>query len=174
MKKNFYIGIVLLTILVIVQSCKKDYVAPTDFSTITATSSECAENGAHDTTDWTNDVLNYALDTALLTFYDGITTTDTLAGKVTILPPCPNPGNGFFIWNVEATRQCKLKLVCINEKYETLYYNAYRLTGEPMEIAFDFRYNTAFKKGGYYRMFYAFYNSRDSIYYAGHGDFQVQ
>ncbi len=171
--KGFYIGAVLLSVFALFQSCKKTTVVPINFSQITMTDSECRITGIPDTTQWNNDVLNYLLDTALLTFSTGVTTTDSIGGKINVTPLCPNPSNGFFIWNIEAARACKLKLVCINESYQILYYNVYRLSGGPVEIGFDFRANTAFKNDSSYRMFYGFYNSFDSLYYAGHGDFTV-
>ena len=173
MRRGFHTGTVLLAFCFLIQSCKKPAVTPTDFSQITMTDGECNIIGARDTTQWNNDILNYALDTALLSFADTVVTTDSIAGLITVSPPCPNPSNGFFIWNISTERQCKLRLVCINEGYETLYYNVYRLNGGPIELGFDFRANTAFKNDSSYRMFYAFYNSFDSLYYAGHGNFRI-
>jgi hypothetical protein len=173
MNKGLYIGAVLFALFALVQSCKKITETPTNFSQITTTGAECRIIGAPDTTQWNNDVLNYALDTALLTFSDNVVTTDSIGGKINVTPVCPNPRNGFFIWNIEAARQCKLRLVCINQSYQILYYNVYRLNGGPVEIGFDFTANTAFKNDSSYRMFYAFYNSFDSMYYAGHGDFTI-
>lgn len=173
MRKLVPIAFILPVVFFIAHSCKKITTVPNDFATITMTGAECNVIGHPDTTQWNNDVLNYALDTQLLTFSDTVVTTDSIPGPISTLPVCPNPSSGFFIWHITAARESKLKLVCINQQYEILYYNVYHLRGGPVEIGFDFAANTAFKNDSSYRMFYAFYNAHDSILFAGHGDFNI-
>jgi hypothetical protein len=173
MSRVWYICTTLFILFAGFAACKKITPQPTNFTQITTTDGECRITGTPDTTQWNNDVLGYKLDTALLTFGTSVTTADSVTGKTTVSPICPNPGNGFFVWHVDVERECKLKLVCINESYQILYYNVYRLNGGPVEIGFDFRDNTAFKNDSSYRIFYGFYNSFDSLFYAGHGNFTV-
>jgi hypothetical protein len=165
----------IIALLVVLNCCKKPpTTVPLDFSKITVTNNECEITGAIDSAAWINDVLNLALDTQFLTFADYTGITDTLTGTIQISPICPNPSNGFFLWNVSSTRECKLKIVCIDINEEILYYNTYRLEGGPLLIAFDFSKTTSFKKNTNYRMYYGFYNAKDSVYFSGHGNFRIQ
>jgi hypothetical protein len=173
MKKIGFAFLSFVLLNAVLQSCKKEVVQVVDFTSITPTDNECRITGTFDTTQWNNSVLNRQTDTVLLVFGDNIVITDSICGNITISPPCPNPSNGFFIWNVNPSRQCKLKVVCVNTAYDILYYNAYALNGGPITLGFDFRAQTAFRTDSNYRMFYAFYNSRDSVYYSGHGDIKI-
>ena len=161
----------LLTILF--QSCKKDTVHIIDYSAYVPTDKGCRVTGALDTTQWNNNVLNRQQDTAFLFFADNFVTADSICGTITVSPPCPNPSNGFFIWNVNPTRQCKLKVVFISTAQDVVSYNVYSLNGGPISLGFDFRAQTAFRTDSNYRMYYGFYNSRDSLYFSGHGDIRI-
>jgi hypothetical protein len=170
------IGITILSITLLLlfgQSCKKETTQVVDFSSYTATDKECRIIGLPDTTQWINSILTRQTDTLQLVFGDNIVITDSITGTVRVSPPCPDSSNGFFIWNVDASRQCKLKLVVVNTDYDVLYYNSYGLNGGPITLGFDFRTQTSFKTNTSYRMFYGFYNSLDSCYYSGHGDIRI-
>ena len=172
--KKFYFLLLLSVITIYFDSCKKTTVTVVDFSKYTATNNEC-EITSKDSTDWTNDLIWSYADSSLVAFSDTFVFNDTLTGKISITPACPNPSNGLFICNVTPQRQCKMKLVCINTNYDILYFNTYLLNSEPITLGFDFREATAFHKNVNYRMYYAFYSSlRDSMYYRGHGDFRIQ
>ncbi|HWB62921.1 MAG TPA: hypothetical protein VG603_05365 [Chitinophagales bacterium] len=166
--------IVVFTGLLFFSSCKKDVVEVLDFSKYTSTDNDCSITGPIDSTAWKNDVLNRTRDTARLIFSDDLFVTDSMAGTITLNPPCPNPSDGLFIWNINTTRQCKLKVVCINLSNEVIYYNAYRLVGGKMTVGFNFKGNSAFKAGNNYRLYFAFYTATDSLYYSGHGDFRIE
>jgi|GEM_PF-1812092 hypothetical protein len=160
--------------IALISSCKKETTPSVDFSTYVATNEECIVTGTPDSTQWTNSVLTRQTDTALLTFIDNIVITDSLTGPITINPPCPNPSNGFFIWNINPTQQCKLRLVCVNTAYDVVYYNAYGLSGGPITLGFDFRSISTFHTDSSYRIYYGFYNANDSLYISGHGDIKIQ
>ena len=167
--------LVYLALCLFIASCGKiSKQTVLDFSKYTATNADCEKTGTVDSLQWNRDLLNLAQDTAYLNFADAIVVADTLTGNILITPPCPNPSNGLFIWNINTERGCKLKLACINQSSDILYLNAYGLPGGPFTILFDFRQLTAFRKNGNYRMCYGFYNFRDSLYYAGYGDFRIQ
>jgi len=174
MKKVGFIVFGITALFTLVNSCKKTTTQIVDFSSYTMTNDECEIIGAADTTQWNNNVLNRQTDTLQLVFADNVNITDSATGTISMSPPCPDSSNGFFIWNVNPSRQCKLKLVVVNTAYDILYYNAYALNGGPMTIGFDFRSMTAFRSGTNYRMFYGFYNSYDSCYYSGHGDIRMR
>jgi hypothetical protein len=174
MKRIGFIFCSLVVVIAIIQSCKKEKPTVVDFSSYTMTSDECRIIGTADTTQWTNNVLNRQTDTLQLIFGDNLVITDSVTGPISISPPCPDSSDGFFIWNVNPSRQCKLKLVFVNTAFDVLYYNTYALIGGPMTIGFDFRSQTAFKPGTNYRMFYGFYNSNDSCYFSGHGDIRIK
>ena len=174
MKKAAAVLLLIAIFAQLLQSCKKEVTQIVDFSKYTATDNECRIVGVADTTQWINSVLSRAQDTALLIFADNIFISDTQAAKISITAPCPNPSNGFFIWNVNPSRQCKLKLVCVNTDGDILYYNSYGLLGGPMTLGFDFRNQTVFRSGTNYRMYYGFFNSLDSLYFSGHGDIRIQ
>ena len=174
MKKISFATFAISVLLTLLASCKKETTQVLDFSSYVATDNECHVTGATDTTEWANTILTRKQDTSRLTFADNIVITDTVAGTITISPPCPNPSNGFFIWNIHPERQCKLRLVCINAANDIIYYNAYGLSGGPMTIGFDFRNTSTFHPGTNYRMYYGFYNAKDSLYFAGHGDIRIQ
>lgn len=163
-----------MLLIAILASCKKDVQQVVDYSAYVATNNECRVTGTPDSTQWTNSVLTRATDTANLTFADNIVIVDSATGPIIINPPCPNPSNGFFIWNINPTRQCKLRMVCINTAQDIIYYNAFGLSGGPITLGFDFRTISTFKSGNSYRMYYGFYNANDSLYVSGHGDIRIQ
>ena len=174
MKKSGLAIIILSAFIILSQSCKKQTIRVVDFSSYTTTNEECQVIGLQDTTQWINNVLNRQTDTLQLTFADNLVISDSTAAHITMTPPCPDSSNGFFVWNVNPSRECKLKLVFVNTNYDILYYNAYALNGGPMTIGFDFRSISTFKTGTNYRMFYGFYNSHDSCYFSGHGDIRIK
>ncbi len=167
------IPLIIVSVILLV-ACKKPAPALLDFSKLTETNSKCELAGTIDSNAWKNDVLNLKNDTLLLTFSDNIYLSDSIPGTIQISAPCPNPSNGFFFWSVNASRACKLKLVCINDSSDILYYNSYRLQNGPVDIGFNFRSNTSFHKNNNFRMYYAFYTSKDSIFYAGYGNFRIE
>jgi hypothetical protein len=174
MKKIGFAFLSFVSLLAPFQSCKKVTPVVVDFSKYTITNNECQVTQVQDTTQWINDVLTQQQDTTLLTFLDNISIADSVPGKITISAPCANPSNGFFIWNVNPTRQCKLKVVCANTDGDILYYNSYGLNGGPITLGYDFRALTVFHKNTNYRMYFGFYNGRDSLYFSGHGDIRIQ
>lgn len=155
-------------------SCKKEIVEPIDFSKYTATDNNCVPLGVIDSTDWTYDAEWNATENSLMNFSDNITGTDSIAGYVEVSPACPNPSEGIFIVGVNTERACKMKIVCVNTEMEPLFFTTKQLTGGPIVTAYDLRPLSAFHKNMNYRMYYAFYNAADSVYYKGHGDFRIE
>ena len=173
MKKIGFAILSFALLIALLPSCKKYTVYIVDYTSYTPTDKECRVTGTVDTTQWVNRVLNRQEDTAFLIFSGNITTADSAAGTVSLSPPCPNPSNGFFVWNVNPQRQCKLKVVCISTAQDIVYYNAYALNGGPITLGFDFRSISTFRNDSNYRMYFGFYTSRDSLYYSGHGDIKI-
>ncbi len=167
-------GIAIILMFVLLQACKKTTVQVVDFSKYTQVNNACEITTIADSNQWTNNVLNRNEDTATLYFNDNVYITDSVAAQVTVSASCPNPSNGLFIWQVNPTRQCKLKVACVNTSGDIVYYNSYGLGGGPITIGFDFRSLSGFKKNNNYRLYYGFYNSHDSLYFSGHGDISIQ
>jgi hypothetical protein len=155
-------------------SCKKDAVTAVDFSKYTATDSNCLFTGTIDNTDWTNDAEWSATENALMNFSTSIATLDSITGYVVVSALCPNPGNGVFTLRVNTERECKMKIACVNTEMETLFFTTNKMAPGPNINSFDFTAITAFHKNTDYRMYYAFYTSKDSVYYKGHGDFRIE
>jgi hypothetical protein len=169
---------VYLSILFIVlafTSCKKTTVTPVDFSKITVVDASCVYVGEIDSTDWTYDASWTTQELAFMKFTDtSVVVTDSSTGYVQLSGACSNPNDGLFIIGMNTQRQCKMKLVCVNTDMQILYYNTRKFTGGPIVTSYDFRNNTSFHKNQNYRIYYAFYNATDSLYYKGHGDFRIE
>ena len=171
--KTFYRFSFFFCLLLFV-SCKKTFVTPVDFSKITVADSSCIYISDVDTTDWSYDATWTAQETSFLNFADTISITDSLTGYIQLSAPCPNPNHGLFILGMNTEHQCKMKLVCVNTDMHILYYTARKFTGGPIVTVYDFRALTSFHPNKNYRLYYAFYNSKDSLYYKGHGDFRIE
>lgn len=165
----------LLCVLFCINACRKDSANVIDFSEITYTDDTGALMGETDTTDWNFDAAWTTRETALLKFNDtAYNSSDTLTGAVAVSPAFPNPNNGIFIVGVDPERQCKMKYVFVDNEFRVLNYGIRKLNGGPIFHTYDFTALTSFKKGAFYRMYYGFYNSRDSLYYKGHGDIKIE
>lgn len=171
--KQFYLFLFAALLLTTFNACKKTPVTVIDFSKQTITDDECRVTST-DTSDWINTAEWTRLDSSVILFRDTFNFNDTVVGKIHIAPICPNPSKGLFVWNVSPAEQCRLKVVCVNTKYDLLYLNSYLLQPEPVSLIFDFRGQTAFHPNNDYRFYYAFTNSKDSIYFKGHGDFRIE
>ncbi len=157
-------------------ACKKDSTSLLyDFSKITVTDASCIYISGVDTTDWTYDDSWTDQETGFLKFSDtSVVVTDTATGYIQVDAICPNPNEGLFVMGVNTQRQCKMKLVCVNNEMQVLYYLTRKFTGGSVTTSYDFRSLTAFHKNENYRLYYGFYNSKDSLYYKGHGDFRIE
>lgn len=172
--RNFY-SLIFAAFIFYFSACQKETVAPIDFSNMTYTDSTCTLYGAKDSTDWGKDSTWATYETSLMTFStDTLPLQDTLIGNIEVSPACPNPSRGIFLVGVYPTQACKMKIVCVNTSYQVLYYSCKFFTGGPIMNAFDFSNTSAFHKNENYRMYYAFYNAHDSLYYKGHGDFRIE
>ena len=165
----------LPVIVLYYSSCKKDtVVAPPDFSKITETDSSCLYNGNIDSTDWGNDANWSAQELSLLGFKDTFPILDSTFGFVQVSAACNNPNNGVFIVGTDVQKECTMKVAVVNKQMQILHYNTYKLTGGPIIHGFNFAGNTAFHPNEYYRLYYGFYNFKDSLFYKGHGDFRIE
>jgi hypothetical protein len=174
--KGLYALLLSFLLLTGSSSCKKAALNTIDFTEITFTDSiYCGIIGEPDTSDWATDTAAWsAKENALLNFSDDLVIIDSVAGTINISAACPNPNDGHFRIIINTERECKMKIACVNTEMETLYFAANKLTAGANTAEFDFGALTAFHKNMYYRMYYAFYNSKDSLYYKGHGDFLIQ
>jgi hypothetical protein len=154
--------------------CKKESTSNYDFTQLTYTDLNGSINGSTDTTDWGYDANWTEAETKLLSFKDTVKTNDTAIGYIHISPAFPNPSTGIFLIGSDVERACKMKAVFVNERFQILHYLSRKYTGGPIINVYDFTANTAFHKGNYYRMYYGFYNAKDSLYYKGHGDLRIE
>lgn len=174
--KNLSVFTLLFVMLCAANACKKDplYLI-LDFSQYTATDIHGIQTAPPDTTDWTNDSYWAPAELALFTFNDtAANSTDSVIGNVVVSPAFPNANNGQFAVGLDPERQCKWKYVFVDKELRVLDYGIRRLNGGPTFFTFDFRSATAFDKGDSYRIYYGFYNSKDSLYYKGHGDIKIE
>lgn len=169
---NFFL-LITLTVLLL-YSCKKESHAGYNFTEITVTDTNGNSTGSTDSTDWGYDSKWSSAEIKLLSFKDTLKTTDTATGYIRLSPLFPNPGNGVFLMGVDVEKACKMKAVFVNEQFQILHYLSRSFTGGPILTVHDLTINTAFRKGNYYRMYYGFYNSADSLYYKGHGDIRIE
>jgi len=168
----FLLGAMLLLHLL---SCKKEVITGISFEQITTVDSLCEMTGTIDPTDWSYDSTWTTVEQTLLTFIDpNIILTDSLPGRVTVYPACANPNNGVFHVDVFTQRECEMRVAFVNNDFQILQYQSLHLYGGLITNHYDFRYLTAFHPNAYYRMYYAFFDARDSMYYQGHGDLFLQ
>ncbi len=172
--KQLYSFIISLLLLSCLFSCKKENNSLFNFGRITTVDSICQPVGVIDSTDWTYDTTWVAEELNFVHFIDTVTSTDTLTGTIYVAPVCPNPTNGLFYLNVVAQRECQLKCALVNTNRQLVGYLAKRTLPGPSSVGFDVRTVSAARKNRYYRLYYAFYTSRDSLYYKGHGDIFIQ
>ncbi len=173
--KKFFVSVLLFYIFFYFISCKKE--ANTnryDFSKYTATNASGDTIGEPDTTDWTFDNDWSGRDSLFINFNDTIMLTDSLPGYIELSSAIPNPNDGRFVLGVNTERECKMRAACVNSELEILYYHAFKFTGGPGMLVFDFRGITSFHQRKNYRLYYGFYNASDSLYYKGHGDFRIE
>jgi len=172
--KHFY---VLLLIAALLSSCQKETVATApDFSAHTVTDESGVITGVTDSTDWTYDDTWTQQEFALVSFKgtDTLATTDTLTGSIEVHPLFPNPCDSSFTLSATAEYPCKMKLAFVNADMEMLQYKFAILATGKNNFAFNFQSLTAFKNNENYRVYYAFCNFKDSIFYKGHGDFRIE
>lgn len=169
------IAVVILCTVLIIGACKKDEVFAPDFTTITQTDSNGHVNGTVDSSDWSYDEFWNGTELNFLAFKDTSTkSTDTLSGSVSVSPAMTNPNAGLFILGLNPERQVQMKYAVVNTDLRVLHYGSRKLNGGLTWLSFDLTTNTAVRKGEYYRMYYGFYNGKDSLYYKGHGDIKIE
>ena len=161
--------------LVLIYACKKDEVFAPDFSSITYTDNTGQINGTVDSSDWTHDAFWNGTEYNFLSFEDTTARgNDSLFGSIVVSPALSNPNAGLFIVGLNPERQVQMKYAIVNTDLRVLYYGTRKLNGGLTWLSFDLTTNTAVRKGEYYRMYYGFYNSNDSLYYKGHGDIKIE
>ncbi len=155
-------------------SCKKNNEIIYDFTQYTETDSTGSIIGGNDTTDWGYDGSWSSGELSLLSFKDSLVAGDSTTGTVEISPAFPNPGHGIVLIGVNTEKSCKMKAVVVDEDFHILYLDNRLFTGGPILTVHYLGTSTAFHSGHYYRMYYGFYNSKDSLYYKGHGDLLIE
>ena len=166
--------LLFVAMLSTMNACQKETVKVLDFSTITYTDSLCNLVGDTATENWTYDNSWVTAEFNLLAFKPISAVVDTTLSKITVLPACPNPNNGQFTLRIKSTKRCKLNWVMVNRGLEILAYSQQKINSGQFTIPFDFSANTAFDTASNYRMYYGFYNAKDSLYYKGHGNIRWQ
>ncbi|MBP6730877.1 MAG: hypothetical protein KA149_02395 [Chitinophagales bacterium] len=172
--KAFYYLLLLALLSTGFSSCKKDKSVFSDFELITEMDASCDTIGAIDPFDWTYDKTWSVQEEGFLKFRDSIPSGDSVAGWVEVSPACPNPNNGQVFVGINTQRNCKMRMVCINNEQQIVYYTARKFTGGQILTGYDFRGLTAFHANENYRFYYGFYTASDSLYYKGHGDFRIE
>ncbi|MCW5907378.1 MAG: hypothetical protein KIS94_05940 [Chitinophagales bacterium] len=163
----------LFFVIASVASCKKEKAVLYDFSKYTATDIS-GTIVSIDSTDWAYDATWTTAELKLLTFKDTIKVSDSTYGYVQLSPATPNPTSGVFIIGSDTEKECKMKAVFVNEQLNILHYLSKKFTGGPILTAYDLSVHTAFRKGNCYRMYYGFFNAKDSLFYKGHGDIRIE
>ncbi len=166
--------VLIITACFLLSACKKENSVQLDFSKITVTDLACIYISNVDTSDWTLDNTWTNQETNLMNFSRTVSTTDTVAGYVQVSAACPNPSAGSLAVGVNTERACVMKAVFVNNDMQILHYSNQLLTGGPIITYHNFTSLSSFKKDANYRMYYAFYTAKDSLYYKGHGDFRIE
>lgn len=172
MQKCFII--LLVVFVALLSSCKKETSTPLDFSQITVTDSSCIYISEVDVTDWAFEAGWTTQENDLLNFARTVSVTDSIAGYVQLSAACPNPSAGKFIVGINTERACVMKVAIVDTDMHVLYFANRVFTGGPILTAYDLTSLSAFHANENYRMYYAFYTSKDSLYYKGHGDFRIE
>lgn len=169
------ISVAAICAIVVIGACKKDAVFAPDFSNITHTDSSGHINGTVDSSDWSYDAGWNGTELNFLAFKDATTAgNDSLVGSIIVSPPISNPNAGLFILGLNPERQVQMKYAFVNSDLRVLHFGTQKLNGGVTFLTYDLTTNTAVRKGEYYRMYYGFYNSKDSLYYKGHGDIKIE
>jgi hypothetical protein len=174
MRLHRFIFLSVITSLLLLCSCKKDASFYYDFTQYTSTDATGNLIGQTDSTDWGYDNTWTSAESKLLSFKDTLVINDTATGYIHLSSAFPNPSGGTFFIGVDTERECKMKAVFVNEQFQILHYLSRKFTGGPILTVHDFSGYTSFHKGKNYRMYYGFYNSKDSLYYKGHGDLRIE
>ena len=167
-----------LILLVFLTGCKKkpaettnDCLAKLDFTQITFTD----YNGnilSNDPTDWTNDPDWCEQEYGLFnTTHLDLADTDT-SRLFTILFPNPLRDVGELV--VIRPKRCPFQCVIVNRAFQVL--DTFSIPDQPGNILSSLQFSDSlkYKKGEYYRIYYAAHCTRQLFFFKGHGDFKVQ
>ncbi len=174
MSRIISLSFILFSSSILFYSCKKNSEIKYDFRQYTETDSTGSIFGTNDTTDWSFDDSWTVGELSLLSFKDSLVAGDSTSGSIVISPAFPNPGNGTVFIGVNTEKACKMKTAVVDEDFHILYLDNRLFTGGPILTVHHLNTSTAFHTGCYYRMYYGFYNSKDSLYYKGHGDLLIE
>lgn len=166
-------SLLAITLITCIYSCQKGSVTEYNFTQITFTDS-LGNEAEVDTTDWTYDNSWTGGEIKLVSYIDSLKATDSMPGFIKISPAYPNPTKGTIIMNINFERACKMKAVLVNQNFEILFYQSNLVSSGPGIAYYDLRGLTAIDKNNYYRLYYGIFNSKDSLYYKGHGDLLIQ
>jgi len=167
------LGYFFAMVVVCIMACKKETIRVLDFDSITYTNALCEVIGEPAPGNWAKDSDWVQAEINLLAFNTIPGIADTALSKITVFPACPNPNAGQFDVFVKSTKKCKLKWVMVNRQLEILQYGQQLMDSGQFTISYDFRGITSFV-GGNYRLYYGFYNAKDSLFYKGHGNIRWQ
>lgn len=160
-------------LFVLLNGCKKEPEVVYDFSIQTITDSVC-NTITQDLTDWTYDQYWTRTDSLFVLFNDNLPLSDTTTGWVRVEPLCPNPGSKSFTLKIHSTKPAKARFAIVNTDLEMVYYASGIVHGDTVIQKFDLNGYSSILPQQNYRLYYAFFNSKNQMYYKGHGDFRVE
>jgi len=157
-------------------SCQKDKPFRIDASKINFVDENGVSNGDIDPSDWRFDDDWKGQETALFNFADTVSTIGMQKAFSCSADATPNPSSAVMMLSFSADKPTLLKIVVTDEYLNIISKRAVRLeqhsiVNPNIGIGIDVR-NARYIKGGYYRVYYAFYAFDGLMYKRGHGDFQ--
>jgi len=173
------IAIISAAILFLAVSCKKKSsdsdngcLSKLDFTKITYTNG-IGQVLKNDPTDWTFDSAWCQEEYNLLnTNHLDLAGSDT-SSIFTLLFPNPVSKSGWLALAVH--KKCPVQYVVVNRSFQVLdtFSIAYQGSGSVLR-SLNFSDSLKYKRGLFYRIYYAAHCTKQLFFYKGHGDFQIQ
>jgi hypothetical protein len=162
----------IVLLLIFITACKKNGTKKIDAGNITVTDAFGQPVGPTDPSDWRFDDKWSAEEMALFNFADTASMTG-MKQAVSARSICyPNPASDQMAFHFDADQPTFLKMVITDEQLNILYKSAYGLfTPQGANFIMDLT-SGPYKRGQYYRVYYALYAEGAPVYKKGHGDFR--
>lgn len=175
-KVKFFTVFIILSCLLVLSGCKKktsetnDCLSAMDFTGITFTD-EVGVTLFQDTTDWKNDASWCDIEYALFN-----TNKLNLAGSDTSKPYTvifPNPLRDVGELVLIRSKPFPVQYVIVNRSFQVLdTFSIPNFTGTVLK-ELHFSDTLKYKRGQYYRIYYAAHSTNHLFFFKGHGDFKV-
>jgi hypothetical protein len=162
---------ILLSVMLLFTACKKNGTKKIDAGNITVTDAFGVPIGPVDASDWRFDDKWSAEEQALFNFADTMSTIGMKQAVTARSVAYPNPATDRIAFSFSSDQPTLLKVVITDENLNTLYKSASPL-GSTSGANFVLDLTSTFKKGTYYRIYYALYADGAMMYKKGHGDFK--